>query len=189
MYILQFDGMYQRSVPEIQYWEGILGYGWLIRKNGVEIAHGFGLFAHCRTASSSMAEYLALIEGLDAPVDLRVENEAIEIHGDAKCVIDQMLGSSSVSSLSLRKLHRRACKLAHNFHSLSWCWVPRQKNGQADQLSRRGLRYLGSATLPLHRMGRTQSAMYPIVNLRVHSPASLAIQHTFIPSRNPFTNR
>jgi ribonuclease HI len=176
MYILQFDGMYQRSIPETQYWEGILGYGWLITKNGVEIAHGFGLFAHRRTASSSMAEYLALIEGLDALVDLRVENEVIEVRGDAKCVIDQMQGSSSVSSIPLRKLHRHACKLARNFHLLNWFWVPRQKNRQADQLSRRGLRYLGSTTLPLHHMGRAQSAIYPLVNLRVHSPASLTIQ-------------
>lgn len=176
MYILQFDGIYQRSIPEIPSWDGISGYGWLITMKGVEIAHGFGLFAHRSTASSSMAEYLALIEGLDALVDLRVETELIEVHGDAKCVIDQMQGLSSVSSLSLRKLHRRACKLERNFHSLSWCWVPRQKNRQADQLSRRGLRYLGLATLPLHRMGRAQSAIYPVVNLRVHTPASLTIQ-------------
>ena len=50
------------------------------------------------TAGSNAAEYLALIEGLEALEDLRIGNEPVEVRGDAKCVIDQMLGHAAVSS-------------------------------------------------------------------------------------------
>lgn len=149
----------------------LLGYGWLIRRNGIEIAHGFGIFIRMRTAGSNVAEYLALIEGLEALADLRIRNQRIEIRGDAKCVIDQMAGNASVSSYLTRKLNRRAQKLTRRFPSLSWVWVPRRENKQADVLSRRGLRYMH---FPSDLDENQQVCFYdgsliPLVDLRVHS--------------------
>ena len=167
MYILQFDGMLcSRSLEHIQPQE-LLGFGWLIQKNGIEIAHGFGIYACRDSVGSSFAEYLALLEGLEALTDLQIWGETIEVQGDAKCVIDQMLGIASVSSLPLRNLYRHAQAMTQRFHSLTWVWMPRNKNKQADMLSRRGLRYLNHSSPA--RVAPNKESMIPLVDLRVHS--------------------
>ena len=134
MYTLQFDGMLRTVHNDHRLQVGLLGYGWLIEKNNVEVAHGFGIFVGRPMAGSNAAEYLALIEGLEVLVDLRITGAEIQIRGDAKCVIDQMIGIASVSSPLTLDLYRRARKLANHFTSLTWNWVLRRENRQADSL-------------------------------------------------------
>src|SRR5689334_3782206 len=141
MYILKFDGMLHTSgtgpMPI-----SLLGYGWILEHNDREIARGFGLFLRRSKTGSNIAEYLALIDGLETLVDLRLRQEAVEVRGDAKCVIDQMTGEAGVSSPLTARLNRRARRLAKGFPNLTWAWVPRRENSHADQLSRRGFHYL-----------------------------------------------
>ena len=177
MHILQFDGMH-RFVHEEAGKAGLLGYGWFILNDKVEVARGFGLFAQTHTANSNIAEYLALIEGLEALTDLKIRNGSIEIRGDAKCVIDQMRGVASVSSLPTRKLHRRAKRFADRFNSLTWTWVPRKENKLADQLSRRGLRQLHGMPLAyekainqLNLASVARRGLISLIDLRVYTPA------------------
>gem|GEM_PF-4444467 len=139
---------------------GLLGYGWLIQHNYIEIAHGFGIFIRMGMTGSNVAEYFALIEGLEALADLRIRNETIEIRGDAKCVIDQMTGSASVRSHLTRKLNRRAQKIMRRLTALTWVWVPRRKNKQADALSRRGLRYLDFTSSHKRKLDKTQPVCF-----------------------------
>ncbi len=175
MVSLQFDGMLKllNEEPEMG---GLLGYGWLISSNGSEIAHGFGLFAYKQTVNSSLAEYLALIEGLDALIDIHSRDEQVEIIGDAKCVIDQMSGTATISSPITRKLHNQARRLARRFSQLSWAWVPRSKNKLADKLSRRGLMNLynlpGSYDSVLSRLNARpgdRKEFISMLDLRVYS--------------------
>jgi ribonuclease HI len=175
MHILQFDGMFRAIHEERSYQSGLLGYGWLIRKSGIEIAHGFGI-ARINSASSNAAEYLSLVEGLEALTDLRVWDDVIEVRGDARCVIDQMKGTASVSSPMLRRMKQHAQILAKRFHALTWVWVPRSENKQADKLSHRGLRYLRPAFSSSIDLQKDQpgiiheNRLMPLVDLRVHSP-------------------
>jgi ribonuclease HI len=176
MICLQFDGML-RTVSEHPREGGFLGYGWLITRDEAEIAYGFGLFAHKQTVNSNIAEYLALIEGLEASLDLRIKNEHIEIRGDAKCVIDQMTGAASISSLPTRRLYARARKLACQFNHLTWGWVPRNKNKPADKLSRRGLYQLyikpnayETALNQLNAYPGGCKSFIPVLDLRVYHP-------------------
>jgi len=175
MYLLQFDGMLQ-MLNEHPQMGGFLGYGWHITRNGAEIAHGFGLFANKNTVNSNIAEYLALIEALEASVDLRIRDEQIEIRGDSKCVIDQMAGRASVSSPTIQSLYRRAHRLAGKFKYLSWGWIPRCKNRLADSLSRRGLDHLynqpGAYALALNRLDSQSggsSGFISMLDLRVYN--------------------
>ena len=175
MYILQFDGMLRTVNDDQQLQIGLLGYGWLIESNNVEVAHGFGIFVGRPTAGSNAAEYLALIEGLEVLVDLRITGAVIQIRGDAKCVIDQMIGIASVSSPLTLELYQRARKLANHFTSLTWNWVPRRENCQADSLSRRSFRYLrNSSCLDQEINQPTLLSLYggrliPLADLRVHN--------------------
>lgn len=127
-------------------------------------------------AGSNAAEYLALIDGLEALADLRIKKEAVEIRGDAKCVIDQMIGAATISSPLTRMLHKRAHKLSRRFRSLTWRWVPRRENRYADLLSRRSFLYLhdpSSIEMDIKRPGQPhlyQNRLIPLVDLRIHFP-------------------
>ena len=176
MYILQFDGMLRTVKNDWQTYLGLLGYGWLIERNHVEVAHGYGIFLGRSMAGSSIAEYLALIEGLEALVDLQIRNAIVQIRGDAKCVIDQMIGIASVSSPLTVELYERARTLAWQFTDLTWNWVPRRENRQADSLSRRSFRYISYSSYLDQEIHQPQPGslyggrLVPLVDLRVHHP-------------------
>ena len=166
----------------------LLGYGWVIERNGVEIARGFGLFLRQRKTGSNIAEYLALIEGLETLLDLQVRHERVEIRGDAKCVIDQMAGTAGVSSSLTRKLNQRAQKLVRGLPSINWVWVPRSENRHADRLSRRSFRYLRYSPhlgweINKSRLSASSSGRFvSLVDLRVHAPAVQA-EHDLKPQK------
>jgi ribonuclease HI len=138
MYELLFDGAYQssRKVHDA----GMMSLGWLILKNERQVAHGFGVAARGVDASSNMAEYLALIDGLQALLDLRVRDAPVKVYGDSRVVISQMRGGVQVNAARLRALHHQAAQLAQRLNIVAWEWVPRTQNQQADQLTRQALR-------------------------------------------------
>lgn len=176
MYTLQFDGMRRSAGGDWPEPVGLLGYGWIIKRKNVEIARGYGVFLRIRQAGSSIAEYLALIDGLEALADLHITNEPIQIRGDAKCVIDQMSGLAGVSSPLTRLLYQRACGLSRRFAHLTWIWVPRRENSHADSLSRRSFQYLRYSPRFEREIKQKRSrivyggSLVPLVDLRLHSP-------------------
>ena len=72
-------------------------YGWLISKGGQVIARGHGGFARGQATNYNIAEYLALIEGMDALLDMGIREELVMVIGDAKSVIDPMQHISGAS--------------------------------------------------------------------------------------------
>ena len=173
MYILKFDGMLHTSGSEPMP-VSLLGYGWLLERNGLEVARGFGLFLRKCKTGSNIAEYLALIDGLETLLDLRVRHQAIQIRGDAKCVIDQMTGFAGVSSPFTRELNGQARALARRFTDLTWVWVPRSENRHADRLSRRSFHFLRYSPDLYGKINRSRLSsseqLVPLVDLRVHTP-------------------
>jgi len=179
MYNLQFDGLF-RGFPgegETLTKAGFLCYGWIILRDESLIARGHGAYARGIDASSNIAEYLALIEGLDALTYLGVTDEIIQVTGDAKCVIDQMQGLASVNSPNIKPLYRRAMRLADHFLYLIWEWTPRRNNRRADSLTRRALQQLhmdrnqcltiANAACPAD--GRRENRrFFPVLDLRIY---------------------
>jgi len=175
MYILEFDGMV-RDLDEQPNSSGLLGFGWLLSKQDRVMAHGFGLVGRKRQATSNIAEYLALVEGLDALADMRLWDAPIEIRGDAKGVIEQMMGRALVNSSAAQELHRKAHRLATRFNHLKWVWIPRCKNKSADCLSRRGIRQLYNtpgayekAVQQLFARSGASRELFPLIDLRIYS--------------------
>ena len=142
MITLRFDGLYRTISPDNDSREktGLMCYGWVIFRDGRLVAHGHGAYARLELASSNSAEYLAMIEGLHALRDMGVQREPIEVIGDARSVIEQMLGLAGVSSPQARPLYQRARRIARHFRDLRWTWQPRCDNTLADQLTRRALK-------------------------------------------------
>jgi ribonuclease HI len=91
-----------------------------------------------------VAEYLALIDGLQAMVEMGLDDHPIKVMGDARVVICQMTGESRVAAPRLVSVNRRARKLAGKLHIVAWEWIPRKQNKAADLLTRRALREITS---------------------------------------------
>jgi ribonuclease HI len=184
MYTLEFDGLFkglrdpQQPVPV-----GLMCYGWLISKDGVMVAHGYGAFARGKHASSNIAEYLAMIEGLEALLDMGVMDEPVVVYGDAKSVIQHMQGTASVNAEHIKKLHNRAMRLSRKFRRIHWIWKPRKYNREADALSRRAMRQIGHdrkrfrdlVSVLAASIGRAphSSRLLPVSDLRVYLPYSV----------------
>lgn len=182
MLILRFDGLF-KAVPgsaHVRTQAGFMGYGWLIFRSQAMIARGHGVFARAKDATSNVAEYLALIEGLEALLDLGVAAEPVLVSGDAKCVIDQMRGAAAVNSERIRPLYRRAQRLAEQIETVDWSWTPRRHNHEADELTRRAIRQIRSnpqeydayvrAIDPVHNQHASKKFL-PVLDLRVYQPA------------------
>ncbi len=180
MFILYFDGLFRpiHKSANGATGEGFVGFGWVIYQDGVIIARGYGLFAHHNKATSGIAEYLALIEGLDALLDLCKSADVVEIRGDARFVIDQMNGQSKVSSSQILPFYQRASGIAHKFDQVRWLWTPRKNNREADALSRRALRlaqpniqrYKGELEAQRAQAGwqKYDNKLHSLVDLRVY---------------------
>ncbi len=176
MLTLQFDGLFRGAPQDFHLKEdaGLMCYGWVILREGAVIARGHGGYARTRNASSNVAEYLALIEGLEALIDYQATGEAVLVCGDAKSVIDQMEGNASVSAGSIKPLHRRAARLAHRFKDLYWAWTPRRHNQTADALTRRALRQIRANPQPYEdalQPGQHSARLHPVLDLRLYQVA------------------
>ncbi|OBI83094.1 bifunctional RNase H/acid phosphatase [Mycobacterium sp. 1245805.9] len=84
-------------------------------------------------ATNNVAEYRALIAGLDDALQLGA-TEA-EVFMDSKLVVEQMSGRWKVKHPDLIELHAQARKLASRFDRVSYAWVPRAQNSHADRLA------------------------------------------------------
>jgi ribonuclease HI len=180
MYTLRFDGLFRGigGNTNLHQKAGFMCYGWLVIKYGKMIARGHGAFGRGREATSLVAEYLGLIEGLEAMLDLGAPTEPIKVVGDAKSVIDQMMGTALVSSPSIIPLYRRAKRLSCNFEDLTWVWTARKNNREADRLTRRAMRQLkldrAHFTAALENLEKTKDdhkktrRLVDLLNLRVY---------------------
>jgi ribonuclease HI len=87
-------------------------------------------------ATSNIAEYLGLIDGLGAMIDMGVDYDPVMIYGDAKTIIHQMKGKARVSTRRVRPMYHKARRLADQLYVVDWRWIPRKQNKIADQLAR-----------------------------------------------------
>ena len=88
-------------------------------------------------ATHNVAEYRALIEGLNLARDYGIQR--IRVYMDSELVVDQVNGVSAVKREHLGELHKHVRALVPLFASFRICWVPREMNTEADQLVRDAL--------------------------------------------------
>jgi ribonuclease HI len=97
----------------------------------VEISEAIG------TATNNVAEYRAVIAGLDAAVRLGVERLVVRL--DSQLLVRQMAGEYKVRAAALKPLHRRAVELLRRVPSAVLEHVPREENRVADALANAAL--------------------------------------------------
>ncbi|MDX6396953.1 MAG: ribonuclease / adenosylcobalamin/alpha-ribazole phosphatase [Gaiellaceae bacterium] len=98
-------------------------------ENGdVLAAHGEAI----GVATNNVAEYSALIAGLEKAVELGVEE--LEVISDSELMVKQMRGEYKVKNEALRELSLRAATLARRLGRVAYTAVRREQNKLADQL-------------------------------------------------------
>ena len=87
--------------------------------------------------TNNEAEYLALIKGLNLCLENKILN--ISIFADSELVVKQINGSYKVKNERMADLHKRTHELLSKFNSWNINHVFRDKNDEADNLSKQGL--------------------------------------------------
>jgi ribonuclease HI len=87
--------------------------------------------------SNNLAEYLALIEGLNYALDSDYNN--IEFYSDSKLIVEQVSGRWKVKCPDLKELSERAIARLNVLRKagtqVTITWIPREKNVHADSLA------------------------------------------------------
>jgi len=109
---------------------GPAAYGYVL-----EAEDGTVLAAHGKAigvATNNVAEYTALIAGLEKALELCVAE--LEVVSDSELMVKQMRGEYKVKNDALRELSVRAGRLARELGSVTYTAVRREHNQLADQL-------------------------------------------------------
>ena len=109
---------------------GPAAYGYVL-----EADDGTILAAHGETigvATNNVAEYRALIAGLEKAVEVGVDQ--LEVVSDSELLVKQMKGEYRVKNENLRPLAVQASRLAREVGRVRWTSVRREHNELADRL-------------------------------------------------------
>lgn len=129
--VIYCDGLVEPVNPG-----GIACYGWVAYRGGERLGRGSAVVCSGPNATNNVAEYSAVIAGLEWLLSQGFAGEEIAVRSDSQLCIYQLSGRYAVHSERLRPLFRRARRLASQFKKVRFEWVPRKKNAEADALSR-----------------------------------------------------
>ncbi|MGW0518360.1 bifunctional RNase H/acid phosphatase [Crossiella sp. NPDC003009] len=115
---------------------GPAGYGAVVRDAATgavlaERAQGIG------TATNNVAEYQGLLAGLRAAAELGATE--VECRLDSKLVVEQLAGRWKIKHPALQPLAAQARELAAGFDRISYTWIPRERNTDADRLANQAM--------------------------------------------------
>jgi len=133
--VVYYDGLCEPINPN-----GIATYGFVIYKNGKKIHEDCGVVGAGMLGddvTNNVAEYTALIKALEWLVENNFTDHKVIVRGDSQLTIRQMTGIYGVYAPRIIPLYKRAKELAGKFKDISFEWVPREYNEEADSLSRK----------------------------------------------------
>ncbi|MDG7011276.1 MAG: ribonuclease HI family protein [Nitrososphaerota archaeon] len=108
-------------------------YGYLIYDGRKKVAEGSGVAGE--EVTSNFAEYTALVEALKKLKGLGMEGDVL-VRSDSKLLVGQMSEGWKVKGgMYLEKL-KEARELLKDFGSVRFEWIPRERNQEADLLTR-----------------------------------------------------
>lgn len=102
----------------------------LVDSAGRQVATWHRYLGH---ATNNVAEYQALIMGLEGVLDLGATELAVRL--DSELLVRQINGAYQVKSPQLKPLYQQARALAGRFARISFQHIPREQNVVADRLA------------------------------------------------------
>jgi broad specificity phosphatase PhoE/ribonuclease HI len=119
------------------------------------------------TATNNVAEYFALVSGLEGAYDLN-SDARILVRMDSKLVIEQMAGRWKIKHPDMQILGARVQKLVAG-KQIRWQWIPREENSRADALANKAMDEKGDALVSTV----TSSPRSPVVEFNQSFPSSV----------------
>jgi ribonuclease HI len=119
---------------------GPAAYGYVLETDDgtVLAAHGEAI----GTATNNVAEYRALVAGLEKALELQVDE--VDVVSDSELLVKQMRGEYKVKNEALKELQLGAAQLAGQLRSVSYTAVRREHNELADRLVNEALDAAGA---------------------------------------------
>jgi len=138
MIVVFFDGLNEPCNPN-----GVACYGTVVYDGLNEIycesgVVGAGMFGEHTT--NNIAEYTGMLRGLEWLIESKLTERPVDVRGDSQLVIRQMNGEYSVKSPTLINLYSAAKACQRRFHKITFTWIPREDNVEADTLTRKAYR-------------------------------------------------
>jgi ribonuclease H / adenosylcobalamin/alpha-ribazole phosphatase len=124
MFKLFFDGGQRKTK---------ISYGYVLYKDD-EIIEKHGGEHDDPALSNNVAEYLGLIMGMTAA--LKHGAKELQIFGDSKLVIEQMMENYRAKATSMKPCFAIAMQISKSFDKITFQWIPRKENGLADREAR-----------------------------------------------------
>jgi ribonuclease HI len=130
--IVNVDGLCEPVNPG-----GTATYGFVIRNESDDIiAKKYGVVGKGPRMSNNVAEYAALCEALRFLKIRNMTQSLIEVRSDSRLLVNQMAGEWKFHKGLYEQKYLEAEELVKSFGKISFKWVPREKNEEADALSR-----------------------------------------------------
>src|SRR5437870_4033549 len=116
---------------------GTATYGYVVRNDaGRVIARKYGVVGKGTEMSNNVAEYAALCEAFRFLIKEKMTWLPVEIRSDSRLLVNQMKGEWKFHKGLYAKKYSEATDLVAQFGKISFMWVPREENEEADALSR-----------------------------------------------------
>lgn len=113
---------------------GPAGIGAVIRING----HKTTISEYIGKTTNNVAEYTALIKALQYTRQKKIRS--VEVFTDSELLVKQIHGIYRVRNEGLIPLYNKVISLLSSFDSFSIIHVPREKNKEADSLSKEAIK-------------------------------------------------
>jgi len=122
-------------------------YGYVVYDESGKIAEGNDVLGD--NVSNNYAEYSALVAALNELLSRGLTRD-VTVKSDSKLLVNQMKGTWKRKKGGYLEKYKEASELAKKFEQLTFEWIPREENSEADLLSRVAYeRYRRSKGLPV----------------------------------------
>lgn len=91
-----------------------------------------------QNVTNNQAEYQGLILGLEKALEMGIQH--LNVYGDSQLIINQVTGEYRCQNAGLMPLHRKAQALSKEFNACYFQWIPREKNGKADEAATKAIK-------------------------------------------------
>ena len=143
-YILRFDGSCQGQPDKKRIGMGI-HLTWInpCEEDEEDLVYARGWRKEHGKQTNNVAEYEALIHGLEIFLQIEIECCKLHVYGDSKLVINQVFKNWKVNSSHLKPLNNIAKGLVRRIglEYITAEWIPREENKLADKYAQNAASY------------------------------------------------
>lgn len=115
---------------------GPAGIGVVIYENGNKLHE---LSEYIGEQTNNWAEYEGVIHALTHLIKESRHTEALEVRMDSKLVVEQLSGNWKIKEPALQEQAARAHELMRAFPHVTFTYVPREQNKEADALANKAM--------------------------------------------------